>query len=121
MQVRIRSQPDRAYRGPMPLPLTTAAAVRFAEALRRELGALATVVRSSPRDPVSPQRFVVVAGAWAMELTAREARDLLDAVTSLLDDPSEGHWHVYEDAYWDEVVVYLDEDATDEPVVRRLA
>jgi hypothetical protein len=105
----------------MPLPLTNAAAERFVEALRRELGDLATVARSSPKEPVAPDHFVVAAGAWAMELTAREARDLLDAVVSLLDDPSQSHLHVYEDAYWDEVVVYLDEEARDEPEVRRLA
>ena len=104
----------------MPLPLTTAAAGRFAEALRRELGDLATAVRSSPKEPASPEHFVVVADGWAVELTAREARDLLDAVVSLLDDPSQSHLHVYEDAYRDEVVVYLDEDVTDEPVVRRV-
>jgi hypothetical protein len=104
----------------MPLPLTPAAAARFVEALHRELGDLATVVRSSSKEPVSPQHFVVVAGGWAMELTTREARDLLEAVVSLLDDRSQSHLHVYEDAYWDEVVVYLDEEATDEPAVRRV-
>jgi hypothetical protein len=118
--VRIRRRPKDESPGPLALPLTRRDASELVEALRRELGDLATVFRPTPRDPVSPRRFVVASGPAAVELTAREARDLLDAIEALLEDPTE-HRHIYDDGYFDEVVAYLDEAATGHPSVRELA
>lgn len=102
------------FTGRPTLPLNREAAGSLQSALRRELGDLADVKRTTPFEPRSPRRFLLHSSAVVAELTAREARDLLDAIADLLEEERSGpdvDVHIHSDDYAKDLVVYLEEGA----------